>query len=85
MVSEERLEDLRVVVRHDQTHKLAIPWIDRSDHVLPDMPAVIGLGGTGVSERLEIRRQRPHAVLHSGFCREARGIGMGIRRAESCS
>jgi len=38
---EECLEDLRVVVRHNQAHQLSVPGVDRPDHILPDMSAII--------------------------------------------
>ncbi len=41
---EECLEDLRIVVRHDEADELAAAGIDRADDVLADVAAVIGLG-----------------------------------------
>lgn len=36
-------------MRHNETHQLAISWIDRSYHVLTHMSSVVGLGRTRTS------------------------------------
>jgi len=51
---EERLEKLRIVVRHGEADELTAAGIDLADDVLADVSAVIGLGRA---------RAAPHQVL----------------------
>ncbi len=41
---EKGLENLLIVVRHDQADELTVLWVERSNDVLPDVPPIVRLG-----------------------------------------